>query len=96
MKTKVWKMLFIVDENDHEEWTPKETYYQTEVLGEKDWTARLKQAIADEQLNHSTMVEYDLLGITDDKTESMTAEQIIDIFEFDGYMIDESTIEIGE
>lgn len=91
---KVWKMIFIVDDDNYEEWLPKETFYQTELLGEKDWKTRLKQAVADEQLNNSTMVEYDLYDIADEKIETMTTEQIIEIFEFDGYMIDSQDINI--
>ena len=94
MKTKAWKMIFIVDENDTEEWRPKETYFQTEILGRRDWANRLKQAIADEQLNHSTMIEYSLNDITDDKIKAMSVNDIIAIFEYDGYIIDETTINV--
>ena len=95
MKIKVWKMIFIIEDDNYEEWLPKETFRQTELLGEKDWNKRLKQAIEDEQLNEGTMVEYNLRDLTDAQIESMKAEEIVEIFEYDGYIIDYEYINIG-
>lgn len=87
-------MIFIIEDDNYEEWLTKETFNQTELLGEKDWNKRLKQAIEDEQLNEGTMVEYNLRNLTDTQIESMKAEEIVEIFEYDGYIIDYETINI--
>lgn len=94
MKIKVWKMIFIIEDDNYEEWLPKETFNQTELLGEKDWNKRLKQAIEDEQLNEGTMVEYNLRNLTDAQIKSMKVEEIVEIFEYDGYIIDYKMINI--
>ena len=95
MKVKVWKMIFIIDDDNYEEWLPRETVNQVELLGEKDWIPRLKQAIEDEQLNEDTIAEYNLSKLTDKELDVMTPEQIIEIFEYDGYYIDWQFINIG-
>ena len=88
-------MIFIIDDDNYEEWLPKETFRQTELLGEKDWIPRLKQAIQDEQLNGDTITEYNLSKLTDKELDVMTPEEIVEIFEYDGYIIDYEYINIG-
>lgn len=86
MNTKIWKMIFIIEDDNYEEWLPKETFRQTELLGEKDWKPRLIQAVQDEQLNEDTIEKYNLNN--KEVINSLTTNNIIEIFEYDGYIVD--------
>lgn len=91
MKIKVYKMYFFCDDSAE---TPRYIFEQTDLYSEKGLKTRLKQAVIDEQLNDSTMIEYNLYDITDQAIDKMTTADIIEIFEFDGYDIQEQEIEI--
>ena len=78
---KLYKLVYIGDEDSN-----LETFRQTEMMTEYGLKERLKQAIQDEQLCQDTMDVYDLDNTTD--CHKLTAEQIVEIFDYDGYEID--------
>ena len=88
MKQKIWKLYFF-DLDGHD--TKEDVFNQTEILSEKELHARFKQAINDEQFCGNTFDEYDLF--TKD-ADSFTTEEIVEIFDYDGYTIQQTFIEI--
>ena len=78
---KLYKLVYIGDEDSN-----LETFRQTEVMTENGLRTRLKQAIQDEQLCQDTLELFDLDKNTD--CHKLTAEQIVEIFDYDGYEID--------
>lgn len=92
MNTKVWKMIFIIEDDNYEEQLPKETFNQIELLGEKDWKPRLIQAVQDEQLTEDTIEKYNLNN--NEVIDSLTINNIIEIFEYDGYIVDYDFINV--
>lgn len=85
---KVYKLYFFCDDSAE---TKRYIFEQIDLLTEKMLRARFKQAIIDEQLGDYTRNEYNLDENTDEN--SFTIEQIIEIFEYAGYCIQENTLE---
>ena len=92
MKIKIYKLYFIIEDDNEEELRPKYIFEQTELLTESMLKTRLKQAIIDEQLNEDTLERFDLTRDTD--PEKFTTDEIVEIFEWDGYCVQENILDL--
>lgn len=75
---KIYKIYYPNDDD-----SPAETYAQTSVLDESGLKEYFKQAIQDEIFNGNTINRFDL-----SKPEIFTADEIAQIYEYDGYLVD--------
>lgn len=71
--------------------TATEVFDKIEILTQDQLSARLKQAITEGQLNDETMKNFSLNKDTD--TDELDACDILDIFDYDGYAVEQIEIE---
>ena len=90
MKIRVWKMYFFCDDSAE---TPRYIFDQVGLYTDKELRQRLKEAICDETFGQYATEKYDLDTLTDEQIDSMPIEDIVDIFDADGYEIQENILE---
>ena len=90
MKIRVWKMYFFCDDSAE---TKRYIFDQIGLYTDKELRQRLKEAILDESFGQGATEYYDLDKLTDEDIDKMPIEKIIDIFDTDGYEIQENILE---
>lgn len=85
---KVYKLYYFCDDSAE---TNRYVFEQIELLTENGLRRRLRQAIRDEQLGQLTCDEFHLDENTD--LSWYSTKDIIEIFKFDGYDIQEYNLE---
>lgn len=74
--------------------TASEVFDKIEILTQDELSQRLKKAIVDGQLNDETMKHFSLNNNTD--TDELDSCDILDIFDYDGYAVEQIEIETTE
>ena len=88
-KLKVYKLIYLDDLNS------VQTFHQIELFGEEGFRKRFVQAVEEGQICEDTITDGAELSLDTDWT-TLPTEDMVEIFDADGYMVGVQEVEFGE
>ena len=89
MKLKIYKLIYLGDLNS------VQTFHQIELFGEEGFRKRFVQAVEEGQICEDTITESAELSLDTDWT-TLPTEDMVEIFDADGYMVAVNEIDIAD
>lgn len=89
MKLKIYKLIYLDDLNS------VQTFHEVELFGEQAFRKRFIQAVEEGQICEETITEGAELSIDTDWT-TLPTEDMVEIFDADGYMVGVDEIDIAD